>query len=419
MYSWETDVRKFTFNLSLILIFTIPWEDAITIAGINSITRYIGILISIVWIISIILSNKVRRPSLLHVLFFFFILWNGISLLWTLDYGASLQEVVTYVQLFVLTLIIWDLYTSTKELNKGIQTFILGCYILIITTVINYTLGREIKIYSGGRYAGVGNAGDMALVLSIGLPMAWHLAITEKNKNKNLELLNYMYIPCALFAILLTGTRMALIAVIPAIIFIVGTFHRVKPAVRFTSFFVIIGAMFWLEPLIPRTTLERLATTFSSLEAGDLGGRVEIWRQSIAYWFQNPIIGIGSGALDSPFVLNTVAHNTFLSVLTEVGIIGLFIFFCILLVTLLSALRQRKDFAKLWITVLAVWAIGVFTLTWEYKKVTWLLLTLIMVIDRADYAIYGQESTNQWQASKDIPQQQKSMYLSATSNTKK
>jgi O-antigen ligase len=413
------DLRKLTFNLSLILIFTIPWEDAITIAGINSITRYIGILVSIVWIISIVLNNKVRRPSLFHVLFFLFIIWNGISLLWTLDYDSSLQEVITYVQLFVLTLIIWDLYSSTNEFNKGIQTFILGCYILIITTVINYTLGREIKIYSGGRYAGVGNAGDMALVLSIGLPIAWHLAITGKNNNKILQFLNYIYIPCALFAILLTGTRMALIAVVPATIFIVGTFHRVKPAVRFTSFFVIIGAMFWLAPLIPRTTLERLATTFSSLETGDLGGRVEIWRQSIAYWFQNPIIGIGSGALDSPFVLNTVAHNTFLSVLTEVGIIGLIIFFCILLVTLYSALRQRKDFAKLWITVLAIWAIGVFTLTWEFKKVTWLLLALIWVVNYADNHIYSREFSNQGEASNHIPQQQKSNYLSAKNKTTK
>jgi O-antigen ligase len=371
-------LRKLTFTLSLILIFTIPWEDAITIAGVNSLTRYLGILVSIVWLISIVSTKKVRRPSLFHVLFFLFTLWNVVSLFWTIAYETSIQEVITYVQLFILTLIIWDLYTSTEELNKGIQIFILGCYILIITTIINYALGREIKIYSGGRYAGVGNAGDMALVLSLGLPIAWHLAISQKSQNKIIVFLNYIYLPCALFAILLTGTRMALIAVVPAILYIVGSFHRLKLIVRITSFFALIGAMFWLEPFIPQTTLDRLGTAFSSITAGDLGGRVEIWRQSLAYWFEHPIIGIGSGALDSPLVINTVAHNTFLSVLTEVGMIGLLIFISILLVVVNRAFRQKKELATLWITVLSVWAIGVFTLTWEYKKATWLLLTLII-----------------------------------------
>jgi hypothetical protein len=28
---------------------------------------------------------------------------------------------------------------------------------------------------------------------------------------------------------------------------------------------------------------------------------------------------------------------------------------------------------------LAIWGIGVFTLTWEYRKTTWLLLTLIVI----------------------------------------
>jgi len=33
----------------------------------------------------------------------------------------------------------------------------------------------------------------------------------------------------------------------------------------------------------------------------------------------------------------------------------------------------------LWAVVAAVWAVGVFTLTWEHYKPTWLIMSLIMV----------------------------------------
>jgi O-antigen ligase len=372
-------MRKLAFSLSLVLIFSIPWEDAITIGGINSLTRYLGIFVTAIWLISIISSKSLRRPSFFHVLFFLFVLWNAASLFWTVAYDVSLQEVNTYIQLLVLSLIIWDLYSSSEALYKGLQVFTLGCYVLIVTTIIDYALGIEIGLYSGGRYAGVGNAVDLALVLTLGIPISWHLAISQKINNKFLTFFNFMYLPCALFAIVLTGTRMAIIAVLPALIFIIGTLRQLKLYIRLSSFFVLVGAMVWLEPLIPRSTLGRLGTVFSSISAGDLGGRVELWRQSLSYWIDHPIIGIGSGAIKSPLILNTVAHNTFISVLTELGMIGLLIFLCILFLIIRVALRQAKEYTILWITVLGVWTTGVFTLTWEYKKATWLLFIMIVI----------------------------------------
>jgi len=122
-----------------------------------------------------------------------------------------------------------------------------------------------------------------------------------------------------------------------------------------------------------------LGTTSISIASGDLGGRVNLWLQSILYFYDNPIIGIGSGAISSPFVVGVLAHNTFLSVLTELGLIGFILFMSMLVVTLKQAIKQNKNYASLWVTILAIWAIGVFTLTWEYRKVTWLILILIIV----------------------------------------
>src|SRR4030066_1100908 len=117
-------MRKLAYILSLILIFTIPWEDAITIAGLNSITRYAGIIVAGAWVVSKFFSGKIRKPHFFHIIAIFFILWNIASLSWTVAYDYTYQQAKTYLQLIILIYIIWDLYTPSKELNKAIKPYV-------------------------------------------------------------------------------------------------------------------------------------------------------------------------------------------------------------------------------------------------------------------------------------------------------
>jgi O-antigen ligase len=373
-------VRKFAFILSLVVIFTIPWEDAFTIAGLNSITRYAGILASGVWLVSVFFRRKIRRLNAFHVFLIVFSLWNVASLIWTVAYDYTYEQAKTYLQLFLLILIIWDLITTKNELFTAMQAYVLGCYIAIVTTIINYSIGRTIRVYDIGRYAGVGNAVELALTLTLGLPLAWHLATANQTQNnKFLRTVNFIYIPLSLFAILLTGTRMALLAVIPAFIYILWTYGRIKPLIRVSSFFALMGSMFFLQELIPSTTIDRLGTIINSITSGDLGGRVILWKRSLLIFTQSPLIGMGSGVLRSPLVLGTQAHNTFISVLAELGLIGLLLFLFILIIVFQHIFLQEKDLSRLWMAIFSIWVIGVSTLTWEHRKVTWLLFTFIIL----------------------------------------
>jgi len=44
-----------------------------------------------------------------------------------------------------------------------------------------------------------------------------------------------------------------------------------------------------------------------------------------------------------------------------------------------QAFRPPRWHSGLWLTVLAIWAIGVFTLSWEFRKPTWLFLSLVVI----------------------------------------
>jgi O-antigen ligase len=74
-----------------------------------------------------------------------------------------------------------------------------------------------------------------------------------------------------------------------------------------------------------------------------------------------------------------VAHNTFLSVLTELGIIGISLFLAVLACVLAAAFQITPRLEReTWLIALGVWAVGVFTLTWENRKTTWIIFALIL-----------------------------------------
>jgi O-antigen ligase len=76
--------------------------------------------------------------------------------------------------------------------------------------------------------------------------------------------------------------------------------------------------------------------------------------------------------------MGKVAHNSFISVLVEVGLVGFVIFGIILMIAFFTAWKLPRWDSFFWLTVLMVWTIGASTLTWEFRKTTWLFLSLII-----------------------------------------
>ncbi|HEX6545658.1 MAG TPA: hypothetical protein VF023_05085, partial [Bryobacteraceae bacterium] len=72
------------------------------------------------------------------------------------------------------------------------------------------------------------------------------------------------------------------------------------------------------------------------------------------------------------------AHNTYVSVLTETGIVGFLIFAIALISFVLLALTFQSNERFLWLIVMLVWGLGVFGLTFEYKKTTWSVFALLI-----------------------------------------
>ncbi|MCB8976646.1 MAG: O-antigen ligase family protein [Ardenticatenaceae bacterium] len=376
-------MRKIAFWLALVLLFMIPWENSVIIDGVGRISRVMGILVAAFWLGTVIATGKFRQLRPFHIVIFIYFFWNGITILWSTDVSATLDRITTYIQLLGFAWLLWDLFTTKEAVHAGLQMFVLGAYVSVIDTISNYFAG--ISRGSTPRYAASGfNANGIALIIALTLPMAWYLATSvtenESRGRKLLNLANYLFIPLGVFAVLLTASRTALIVMVPTFWFILGTSARLRFVDRILISCFLAGALYFLQPLIPQTSLDRLSTTQTEFTEGDLSGRRVIWAEALVTFETRPLIGTGSGTFKAAVdYKDKSAHNTYLAILIESGAIGLGLF---VLVALTSALHL-KDLPRtermFYLTLLIILGVGITTMSWEIKKPTWFILTMVMV----------------------------------------
>lgn len=370
-------IQRILLWLSFVLLFSIPWEDMISLPLIGSLARLAGIVVFGFWALKVLLTGRIRKPHPFHAVFFIFVLWNLASLFWTNSTAETTTRIMTYVQLFVMTVILWDIYRTPALLNAGLQAYILGAWVGVISMLNNYLSGVTIDAYEVGRYSPSGvNAGDFVVILTLGMPAAWYLASSANTKGQNrlLRLIDYAYIPVSGFVIFLTGSRLALFTIFPALLYIFGT--TIHPKRILTSAIVILvvaGLLLAMYSFVPPATWERLTTAKSSITAGDLGGRVPIWKECLRVFQEHPFLGVGAGAFRVVNPYKSAAHNTYLSVLAELGVVGFLLFLSLLAVVAYSILVQPKTEFFLWLTTILILLTGISVQTWEFTKTTFLI----------------------------------------------
>ena len=373
-------MRKISFWISLSIIFVIPWENMINIEGLGTISRIAGFAVGAIWILTVLATREIRKPDIFHIAFILFVLWNAASIFWSLDIDKTSSRLQTYMQLAILVFIIWDIYKTSQALDIVIQTYILGSYVSIISLLINYAHSNQtynVRIYAEGF-----NVNDVGMILALGMPLAWHLVVSDNELKKNylFRLINFGYIPLAFLAILLTASRTSFLCTFPTLLLILGSLSKLRKHWRVIIISIFIGSFFVVIPMVPEQSIERVTNTSTELSDDNFNGRIKIWREGVGIFLDHPLLGVGSGAFRAAAVENRkVAHNFVVAILAELGIIGFCLFIFLLGIVLLHAIRQRKWKSKLWITLLVIWFLGAATHNWEHRKQTWLMMSLVVI----------------------------------------
>jgi O-antigen ligase len=375
-------MRTISYYLSLLLVFLLPIEGLFRIPGTGTTVKWIGLGVGLFWVATVFITKRVRRPSPLQIALAAFVLWNGLSVFWSTNPTRSGNHFFTWVQLLGMALMFWDLYTTRPAVLNALQMYVLGAYVAVGSAAQNYLAGRAFYTNYERFASGDTNPDGFGFILALGIPIAFYLASKQggSSMSRLVRSINYVYIPVAFLGLALSGTRTALLASLVGLAFGLTTLTRVRLWVRIIILVLLVSSVLYLVPYVQSLkSFQRLGTTATELTQGDLNNRTNNWKEGLEAFKAHPILGVGANMYRTVNTWDKVAHNSFLSVLVELGLIGFILFAFILGIALTEAWRNKYlSERSFWTTLFIVWSMGAFTLTWEYRKTTWLFLSLMV-----------------------------------------
>lgn len=373
-------LNRLAYALLCVMVFAMPWEETVKIVGNSRLPALAGLGACVMGLISVAVAFKLRPLGWFHAIAVAFLVWATLSLFWSIDAETSFSRATTYAQLVLLVWLIWELASNASRQRGLLQAYVAGAYLTVADMIRNYARGVTYVSVEGYGHesftSGAFRPNDVAFMLVLALPMAWYLAL---HRGRGVVMwINRFYIPLGMVGVFLTASRGALIPAIFALVIIPLTMGKMRRGSKMMTLALAIAVIPITVAVVPASSWQRLATTKSDLESGTLTHRRDIWRAGFEVFNHHPMLGVGPGNyevaagayLDRP----RPAHNAFLAVLVEQGMVG-FALFCALFVVGLGGLNAMPSLERrFWSVLLLTLVIGLLPRNWDYKKPTWFVL---------------------------------------------
>jgi O-antigen ligase len=394
----------------LLMMFILPFENLLGVGSAGGLARYLLILTFISAMIQTSWSYKLsvfNRPIV--KLLSLFVLWAACSLIWSVHTGRTLVVATTHISNFSMMLTIT--LSSGRWLSSYWVALLISC---VGTTILGPFLPRPQGLeQDADRFTTGGQdpndlSGLFLIVISIAL-----YGFYPRAKSKRIKVAIIFGILCLLAGIILSASRSGAIAILVAIL--PAFLKKLRKDFRWSLGLVFLIAITYvfageeIDTFLGNTLLSGMDVSgggllgrFSDLsENNPAAARWDVWVAAVEVIKQHFFLGIGAGAL--PMVVNQYAlaalpqstynaeigvsaHNILLSIWSETGFIGVCLFIPMLAIALKQAfqLSRRMHFGSaMFIAMLIIFTMGI-TLTWEAKKIIYIVLATILILQRYD-----------------------------------
>ena len=284
---------------------------------------------------------KIRQ---LHLCFLIWLAYKCVSVLWSSNLYIPKLHIFSQIGMVGLLVILTAIPLDKKTIQSIVNTMWLGSFAIGVLSLFyshayHGVVATRQVLYLFGQEADPNN---QAAFLLIGLTIALYKLFSVKKQ----YILSCTTIAVNTYSLFMTGSRGGLVGLTCVG---VGLFLMALGGERFRSkvkdiliiVFICVGLYFIATRYLPSDIYERLFT-FSSYEGGS--ERDIIWQNGWELFSSNFnfLFGAGWGAYYGYNGFYAAMHNTFLSMLCDVGILGFSLFF-IPIIYICTTLIKRKN----------------------------------------------------------------------------
>ncbi len=376
--------------------------EVLTVAGGVSLAKVAGALIVIAWLaVMTIWGGQERNFFIEHsgltYLVLAFLGWSAISIAWSQSTATGLESVMRYALDAALIPIA---YTAVRDRRDAVHVFaaiVVGATIAAVSAILSPPAAESAV---AGRATGtVGDPNELAAALIVGLAVAMAFA-ANRHFNVRQRALAGVAATLCLTGILISLSRGGLIGLAAALVIAVVVGGRWRRRVLGLGGALALLAVGYFAFFASLPAQERVL----NISGGNGSGRLELWTVGLRMIEAHPVNGVGTGQFQlssvhyllrpglfesGTYILSTpkVAHNTYLNIAAELGVVGGALFVAILVLCLGSLLvavkrvrEQHDERTEILLRGLVVgfggFLVTLIFLSENYAKLLWILLAL-------------------------------------------
>ncbi len=371
-----------------------------------SLAKLAGAVLALSWLASATAFGSKRRefpqvhPGLM-IAIVMLVAWNTASFVWAEDASRIPTASASFILNFALFPIVFAAIRTQRDVRLVYAAFLTGATLAALYGYVTQpsasALASSPTAANGlNRLAGtVADPNEFATLLVTGMALATPF-LFSKERPAGVRLMAGLAVSMLLFGVLLTLSRGGLIALVAALLVGMLVAYRARLQAVIATALVIVGAFIYFSGN---------PEAYERVTASDGGsGRTDIWNIGWRMVEDQPVHGVGAanfqvssihyllepGAIRfDEYVVDqpAVAHNMYLQVLSELGIVGLclflgIVFACIAMMVKAYLMYSRADnregamLAAAALMAIAAVLAGYFFLSEEHSKILWLLLSL-------------------------------------------
>lgn len=387
----EIKNSNFTFlNITVAIFFAAAPLESIALLEGFSIAKLSAFIILLGWITQGFKTKKsimIRAFSALAV-------YATLSILWSIDKVNSSHQVFLFMwPCVIVSAAINYSIRYNRDIYLYLNAFLCGCIIATIATFIFRDATLAAAEYEGEERLTAFNQDQntLAFLLCVGFTIVLDFfRRTNKLKWKYISLILAIIF---VIIILSTGSRTGLILTVLVFGLYLLSLGNIK------NFILTILVLLLFSPAIynyiPESIWDRFSEINTLVGSGNFSDRGAIWSAGLkAFSEENFVLGVGysnfSTMLREHFGWQMASHNTYLSYLVDLGMIGFIIFLYVLYRMFIIVYRINKSSKDIYIFAYIIpFFVVMLVLETEYKR--WLFMFGVMLENyyRLNYASYN------------------------------